>query len=394
MTKPGPCTGWPLASMPLLLALVAAGPDAAPGRAAATQAGTAGELEQRYYVVLRFAAGAGRRLGSERWRAVAEALSASADAGGAIVCRQGVAATRDPGFDGLCAGTGFAATPLWWDATLALRPGDPTTATMSLQLALGEAPPARAPALFAFGPVVVPVSGGGVAAERAALVSLAGAVGASPEVRAWIKALAHRPGVMRVALPDPLEPPSPTASERVGGGAAPDIGEAGAAVSPAAEEAPAAVTVPLAAAPRSSEALELPPGTATPELRDENERTGTATVTFSVRQAVVGTGFGVGMAGRLAISPQGISLTTAGHERPNWNLPWRELASAARDGGIWEVPFVLVLRARDGSRRYLAQVDARGRYVSGQPILEAIAARARVSRRAGERPANAERARP
>jgi hypothetical protein len=382
----------PLAAMPLLPALLGAGPAAPSGGEAALRRDAAGGRGEQY-VVLRFAAAAGRRLAAERWRAVADGLSAGADAAGVIICRGGVASTLDPAFDRLCAEAEAAATPLWWDASLALKPGNPTTAALSLQLDLGERPPARAPALIAFAPVVVPASGDASAAERTALHALAGAVAANPEVHAWFRVLRHRPGVARFAVRDSPRPadqggPPDAADPRV---SSPAEDEPDARLPRAAHPAGEPDAPQLRAAQPAGEPDAAAPRAAPVELWSGSPGDAAGEVTFAVRQAVVGKGFGVGPEGRLSISPQGMKFTPLRSGRPGWSLAWRELASAARDQGIWEVPFVVVLRTKDGSRRHIAQLDANGRCVSGRPILEAIAARARGSRQSAEAAASGER---
>ena len=294
------------------------------------------------FVLLRFADSAGRGLDAGPRRAVADGLAASAAANGAIVCRQDAAPLPGSAAERFCVAAPEA-TPFWWDATLAVHAGVPALALLSLQLATGDSPPARAPAMFALAPVPLPADADGATGESQVYGALRLAVAASPDVGAWFGALASRPELPHFAR---LEAAGPA-----GAGPSPDVG----VEAPARRPEPAGsaggqgtVEAPLAQPPPSPQTAVRP----------------AEALTFTVRQAVVGKGFGAGRSGRLTLSEDGIVFTANGTGRPDWTLGWQALGAARRDDGIWEVPFVVVLQAKDGSRRHLARIDERGRYVS------------------------------
>lgn len=93
---------------------------------------------------------------------------------------------------------------------------------------------------------------------------------------------------------------------------------------------------------------------------------------FSIRVAVVGGGFRQGASGILRVSESGLTFTRKGQARAEWSIPWKQLAEARSDDGLWDAPYPLVLVERGGGRRYIAHIDQKGRYLSGRSLLAAL----------------------
>jgi hypothetical protein len=336
------------------------------------------------YVLLRFAGAAGRQIGSEERReAVAQALAASAVAAHVLICQDGAAPVSGAAFDRLCAEPDQAAAPLWWDGAIAIHRGAVTTVTGTIQLALGEGPSQHAPVFFVPPPVVLLGSLSEAETEGAALRAMSAQLAAMPELSRWFGRLADQPGLRRAALVDDpatgLAPP-PYEQHAKGGGSG---------VAPAPVSATGAGTTPLAPAGATGSAALAPAATATVSGAIAKEKpagaTGGIEAAFEVRQAVIGKGFGLGVDGTLRIGKEGVSFSRQGVAQPEWTIRWPDLAAAARDGGLWDAPFPLVLRERNGTRHYLARIGDHERYLDGGPILLMIArARGAFPRLSGE----------
>ena len=96
-------------------------------------------------------------------------------------------------------------------------------------------------------------------------------------------------------------------------------------------------------------------------------------VAFSVRQALVGEGFELGVSGRLLVASSGVSFTANGDAAPSWTVGWRDLARARAAEGLWDSPSPLVIVERSERRHFIARIDRNGRHVSGEPLLLEIA---------------------
>jgi hypothetical protein len=70
-----------------------------------------------------------------------------------------------------------------------------------------------------------------------------------------------------------------------------------------------------------------------------------------------------------------------GESKADWSLGWADLVSASHDDGLWESPFTILLAERTGHKRYLSLIDGRGRYLSGEFLLSAIASAQKAFRR-------------
>ena len=93
----------------------------------------------------------------------------------------------------------------------------------------------------------------------------------------------------------------------------------------------------------------------------------------------------VGAEGQLRLTPEGIAFQRKGQATREWSVSWTDLVSASRDDGLWESPFTILLVERTGRKRYLSLIDGHGRYVAGDPLLNAIAAGKKAFRQ-GEKP--------
>lgn len=93
---------------------------------------------------------------------------------------------------------------------------------------------------------------------------------------------------------------------------------------------------------------------------------------FRIRVAVIGGGFGEGTSGLLRVTGTGLSFVRQGQTREDWSIPWKSLAEARSDNGLWDAPYPLVLVERGGRKRYIAHIDPKGRYLPGQSLLSAI----------------------
>lgn len=118
--------------------------------------------------------------------------------------------------------------------------------------------------------------------------------------------------------------------------------------------------------------IEIP---AKEESSEKSEKTATAAKeqSFKVRVAAIGSGFSQGVTGLLRISDTGISFSPQGKGGEKWTIRWQNLAEAKSDTGLWDAPYPLVLIERGGRKRYVARLDQKGSYVTGTPLLSAIA---------------------
>ncbi len=304
----------------------------------AASSGTVGKAGDAPYVLLRFAAEAGSQVGSdERREALTQALIASASAAHVLICRHGVAAAGGPSFDRMCSEPNRAIPELWWDAAIAIHRAGETTVTCSLQLALGDRAPKAAPAFFLTPPITLPADLGAASVEGAALREVSAEIAANPYLVAWFRQVAKLPGPTgaKAAETPPAAPPA--AAER-----------------PAREPAVAATK---AAGAGSGKAPPPPPQ---------------AETSFTVRQAVIGEGFGGGADGYLRIGSEGVAFSRKEQGPAEWTIRWKDLASASQNDGIWDAPFVIALVEKGGRVRYLTRTDGRGHYLAGDAVLAAI----------------------
>jgi hypothetical protein len=338
----------------------------------------AGAAGYSSYVVLRFAASAGRQLGSdERREALSQALIASANESHVLICYHGAAgALGGTALDPLCAAPSRDMKELWWDAAIAIHRAGKTTATCSLQLALGQGPPKQAPAFFLTPPVVLQGKPSAADAESAALREVSAQLAGNPALAAWFRKVAKAPGQLHAQLAkvapqtassDTTEAPrrkmmieGPSAAPADSGGAT-----AGGVLAPS----------PAAAAPAGPAADTMPPPVAVPPE-----------TTFAVRQAAIGQGFSGGHDGFLRIGGDGLTFSRTPQGPVEWTIRWRDLVSATRDDGLWDAPFPLALTDKGAKTRYVARIDYQGRFLDGGALLAAIA-RGRELARSAARPA-------
>jgi hypothetical protein len=94
---------------------------------------------------------------------------------------------------------------------------------------------------------------------------------------------------------------------------------------------------------------------------------------FEVQLAKDDRGFAGGTSGQLTISEDGVVFTPKGEERPEWAIAWKDLTSAHRAEGLWEVPYPLALVEKSGRVHHLVVIDAKGTPQPGNPVLTALA---------------------
>jgi hypothetical protein len=402
----------------VLLAL-AAGAGPAPVGAIATGARDSS-------VVLRVADRCGASLAAGERRAVEEILLARAWEAGVVVCHDGSASPGPTAFEVICAKPGSDVSPFWWDLRVETPQREGTrVASATLRLALSDGPPKGAPELFLLGPFVLPPGVAAAEAQTEALRAVTGSLRSSPEILGWLHGLAARPGLLHVR---PLPSGSRGASSTEANGAEPeevstetpqdadtsddevnawkaeilritDLLIAGnewqlrvaehkadrllrekrlpADLAARARELKEKATAKLASGEAASPPVAPAPPVAPPPSAvpgggaSSDERPGAA---FPARLATVGKGFGGGAEGLLQLTREGIAFRHKGQAAAEWTLSWADLASASRDDGLWESPFTILLVDRGGRKRYLSLIDARGHYVNGDPLLNAIAA--------------------
>ncbi|HEY2293436.1 MAG TPA: hypothetical protein VGM86_22260 [Thermoanaerobaculia bacterium] len=360
-----------------LIALGASRPMAAVSPANPGGTATVASAGPPDYVLLRFSDAAGRQAGGgERREAVTQALLASAASAHVLICHHGAAGFGGTRLDQLCADPVHDVPPLWWDAAIAINRGAVTTVTVSLQLALGDSPPKKAPPFFLLPPVTLPADLGAGETEGAALREISAQLAAMPAIAAWFRQTARQPGMMRASLVEqpPTAPPPTTAAEpppydpAAVAQAADDDDAIPAA--PALEAGSAATSGDAAARPEA--ATKAGPARAPRQEKPTASSAEKVDADFEVRQAIVGQGFGLGNDGRLHVGAEGVSFSRRGQSSPEWTIRWRDLAAAAKDEGLWDAPFPLALRERGGTSHFIVRIDAHGRYVDGTPLLAAI----------------------
>lgn len=92
---------------------------------------------------------------------------------------------------------------------------------------------------------------------------------------------------------------------------------------------------------------------------------------FSVRVAVPGEGFLRGVDGRLRLFDGGVRFAPSG-EGDGWTVRWSQLEDWGEADGLWDVGHPLMVAGDDGRRHYFAQIDHRGRFISGAQILSLL----------------------
>ena len=372
-------------------------------------------------VVLRAASSRGGSLAPVERQMIEAVLLERAHQAGVVVCHDGaVSPGSSAAFAALCAGPGEEIAPFWWDLRIDLleQPGH-RMSSAALQLASSDGQPRSAPTILVLGPFLLTSGVGAGEARTEALHAVEAALRRSPEVLEWFHALADRPGMLRA---HPLPPDIPTAGSNAsadpGETAGSNTGETAAAGTPAEERAWNAEILritDLLIDGKAKEAKEradallresrLPGDLAarTRELKEKAEARLASAATqpqrldppeqtpapapaapggapggqhsdraFPVRLGVVGQGFRAGAEGQLRLTREGIDFGRAGKPAVEWSLSWSELASAARDDGLWESPFPILLVERSGRKRYLSMTDGHGHYVAGDPLLAAI----------------------
>jgi hypothetical protein len=409
-----------------LAAALAAGGLCGPGPAWAVLKSAAGEK-----VVLHAGKRCGASLSAPDRSAVEDALLARAWEAGVVVCHDGSASPAPPSLDGICARPGPEVAPLWWDLKIETRRSEGTqVASATLRLALSDGPPREAPELFLLGPFVLSPGTAEAAAREEVLRAVTGSLGSSPALLGWLRSLSSRRELLRVHAPSPGSPeeasvapamdprPMPDAAGDPAGswnaeilritdllidgtdwkvreawerasrllreaGLPPDIAARARDLRGKAAAKLESAVIPNSPNPSTEPSTAGPPA---PVLADREEPAGRRPDRiFPARMAVAGKGFGVGSEGELRLTPEGIAFQPKGQVAREWAVPWNDLASVSRDDGLWESPYTLLLVERTGRKRYLSLVDGHGHYVTGDPLLKAIAAEKRASRQGEQR---------
>jgi hypothetical protein len=366
-------------------------------------------------VVLQAAKRCGASLSPGDRPGVEEALLARAWDAGVVVCHDRAASPGSPSFAAICAKPGPEVAPLWWDLKIETPRREGTqVASATLRLALSDGPPREAPELFLLGPFVLSSGVTETGAQAEALRVVTASLRSSPALLDWLRDLRSRPGLLRVRAADaPPEAAADPASDwnaeilRITDllidGDEWQVREAEertdrllrdprlpADLATRARELKKKATAKLESAaasnapgPPAAPPAETPPAAA--PARGEEPAVGHSDKVFSARTAVAGKGFGVGSAGQLRLTPEGIAFERKGQAAREWSVSWPDLVSASRDDGLWESPFTILLVERTGRKRYLSLIDGHGRYVAGDPLLNAIAAGKKAFRQ-GEKP--------
>jgi len=370
-------------------------------------------------VVLQAAKRCGASLSSGDRPGVEEALLARAWDAGVVVCHDRAASPGPPAFAAICAQPGPEVAPLWWDLKIETPRREGTrVASATLRLALSDGPPREAPEIFLLGPFVLPPGVTDAAAPAEALRVVTASLRSSPAVLDWLRGLSSRPGLLRVraadAPPEAAAGPSAwsaeilritdllidgdewqarEAEERADRLLRDPRLPADLAARARELKKKAAAKLESAAASNPPDPPAAPPPAATPpaappaaaSARGEEPVAGHPDKVFPARTAVAGKGFGAGSVGQLRLTPEGIAFERKGQGAREWSMSWTDLVSASRDDGLWESPFTLLLVERTGRKRYLSLIDGHGRYVAGDPLLNAIAAGKKAFRQ-GEKP--------
>jgi hypothetical protein len=109
------------------------------------------------------------------------------------------------------------------------------------------------------------------------------------------------------------------------------------------------------------------------EEEEEEEKKDPPVPSFQVRLARIGTGFKEGTIGSLRISEAGLAFVAQGKARGNWTVAWKDLVESRKDEGMWDTAYPFVIVDRRGNRHFLTRIDGKGRYLSSDPVLAAIA---------------------
>lgn len=279
--------------------------------------------------------------------AVETALLAMAKAADVILCQDGHPSISDPALESLCAQPDQDLPRLWWKA----RVGTPRLQEidflrLDLELEAGQKAPSGPAQLMIVSHAPLPAAEGkevdlllaeGIAASLADLQDLQG----------WFGALRQRPDLLR------SWPSEQTA--------------AAVPVKPAPEkaESPAPPAIAKAPEPEPRKKIEIEGKKTAPAPQSPSS-------IFLVREALVGGGFSQGVTGNLRVSVTGLGFTPKGRSREEWAIPWSDLQEAGKDNGAWDVSSPLVIVDRKGRKRYIARIDEKGNYMSGDAILSAI----------------------
>lgn len=282
--------------------------------------------------------------------AVETALLSMAKAADVILCQDGRPSISDPALESLCAQPDRDLPRLWWKAramTSRLREID--FLRLNLELEAGRKAPAGPAQLMIVAHTPLPPAEG---SETDLLLTkeITASLADLQDLQDWFGALRQRPDLLR---------PWPSVQAVAAAPAQPAREEA----TPPEPSAAAKAPEPRKPEPRKKIEIE--------GKKSEPARTSPSSV-FLVREALVGGGFSRGVTGSLRVSPTGLGFTPKGGSREEWSIPWRDLQEVSKDDGAWDISSPLVIIDRKGRKRYVARIDEKGNYLSGDAILSAI----------------------
>jgi hypothetical protein len=369
--------------------------------------------------------------------ALAEALREVARGARVVVCFDEAATSTDPAVVEACGDRALSAGWLRWTGEVSVGEREAVAAVhLILRLEARQARPKRkglaAETFLLQENVFVPDGTEGPELEGFLARRLAGFVRMTPAIEGWFRKLRAHPRLRLVDLPlPPFEPAGPAAEpppQEVGAAAAVAAEEAeawnqaegrivdlllegrfaeaqeaaerllleglpqerssrvealrekAAARLRAEHSAPAPAELP-GEGPASAQARTEPPveaPRAEEPRQDSADESGLSVpasfaAAFAVRVAEQGKGFAAGTDGRLTIDGAGLRFAPDGGGGGGWSVMWSVLAAAQRAEGLWDVRAPLEIRAKDGSRHFLVELDGSRGFGSGERILAAIA---------------------
>ncbi len=302
----------------------------------------------------------GGELSPAQRQAVETALLSMAKAADVILCQDGHPSISDPALESLCAQPDRDLPRLWWKAqAVTSRLQEIDFLRLSLDLEAGQKAPTGPAQLKIVFHAPLPAAEG-KEADLLLAEGITATLADLQDLQDWFGALRQRPDLLRSW---PSEQTAATAPIQ------PDLEKPTPQAPPAAAKTPEhAAKAPepvVAKAPEPRKKIEIEGKKNAPAPQSPSS-------IFLVREALVGGGFRQGVTGNLRVSATGLGFIPKGQSREEWAIPWRDLQEASKDNGAWDISNPLVIVDRKGRKRYIARIDEKGNYLSGDAILAAI----------------------